>query len=129
MRHLFGTRLSSDRPSSTGVGRCTQWVALVCLLFVALASTAQAVHVHGNGLPSRIAHVDKHHPGAVSPDDSVCPLCAAMHSALPVAATQAVPLECLLVAESVPWHLAIVPEVEHFAGFSRPPPVPSVLLG
>ncbi|WP_103934753.1 hypothetical protein [Bryocella elongata] len=129
MRPLFGTRLSSDRPFSRGAGRCTQWVALICLLFVALASTAQAVHVHGAGLPGRTAQVAKQHAGTVAPDDSVCPLCVAMHSALPVAARHAVPPPRLVIAESAPWRLACVQETEHFAGFSRPPPAVSVLLG
>jgi hypothetical protein len=129
MRPLFGTRSSSGRPSFPGVHRRTQWVALFCLLFIALASTAQAVHVHGAGLPGRSAQLAKQHAGAVAPDDSVCPLCAAMHSALPVASSHAVSLRLRLVAENTPWRLAFVQEPEHFAGFSRPPPALSVFPG
>jgi hypothetical protein len=129
MRHHFGTRLSSGHPSYLDGRRSSPWVALLCLLFVALASTAQAVHVHGVGLPGRTPELTKQHAGTVAPDESVCPLCVAMHSALPVAGGHAALPPRLLTAENTPGHLAFAQEPEHFAGFSRPPPALSVPLG
>lgn len=129
MRHFLGTRKRSGRPSFTGATLRVRLVSLFCLLLVALASTAQAVHVHGSGIGDRSAQVTRQQVGALAPDDSVCPLCVAMHSAMPVAPGHDVFSLREVVAENAPWHLAITQETEHFAGFSRPPPVAGVLLG
>ncbi len=56
------------------------WVRLlatVCLVMVVLLSTAQVCHVHANALSKQGSR-----QGDTTPEDH-CPLCVAMHSALP----------------------------------------------
>ena len=99
-------------------------VASLCLLLVVGASSAQAAHMHGKLLPNQAAQA-----GAAADLSQVpggedgCPLCMAMHSALPSVMTlqplQLVLVECPVAAavehaRSAQWH---------FAMFSRPPPV------
>jgi hypothetical protein len=133
MGYLLATRAKTRRPHPAGIGSsasfATRVLSLLCLLLVALASTAQAVHAHGVGLPDRTAHVGQLHGSSVTPDDSVCPLCVAMHSAMPAAATHPALRLCLQAADVDPSTLASAAEPEHFAGFSRPPPAPAALLG
>jgi hypothetical protein len=124
MRHTLATRSNRGRPSPQGLGaRIAAWL---CLLIVAVASTAQAVHVHGGGFPSRnasIRHVDaRARRGA----ESKSPLCVAMHSAMPAAVGHAVVPIALEITETTPGQLPFVPELQHFAGFSRPPPAASI---
>jgi|ERR1700722_9299614 hypothetical protein len=96
--------------------------ALLCVLLVGVAGVAQAAHIHGELLPSSAVKAAAH--TAVSPalgEDS-CPLCVAMHSALPVtgftALLVALLLECNLLLAST--HK---PRLQwYFAAFSRPPP-------
>lgn len=102
------------------------WVrvaALLCLLFVGVAGIAQAAHIHGEWLPSSAAQVAAHTALSPALAEDACPLCVAMHSALPVsgfaALLVALLLECSLLLVSThkpqaPWY---------FAAFSRPPPV------
>ena len=99
-------------------------MALLCLLLVAFSSSAQAVHVHGQWLPHQQTQVDIAADTSQSQSEASCPLCVAMHSTLPVAATIPAtemvadePMRVVAVADRVP------DETWHFARFSRPPPV------
>jgi hypothetical protein len=101
------------------------WVrvaALLCVLFVGVAGIAQAAHLHGEWLPSAATQVAAHTALAPAIGEDACPLCVAMHSALPVtgfaALLVALLLECnlLLVSTHKPRRLW------YFAAFSRPPP-------
>jgi hypothetical protein len=98
-------------------------LALACLFLVVGASSVQAVHIHGQWLPNHAVQVGAAADGSQLPGgEDHCPLCVAMHSALPVAAhvepTRLVLVECRAVrgidrAPESAWH---------FAMFSRPPP-------
>jgi len=99
-------------------------LASACLLLVGIASSAQVVHIHGDWLPHHAAQVGLAADASQSQGgEERCPLCVAMHSALPVStkvlATSLVMVECRLTVAvdrlpSSQWH---------FAMFSRPPPV------
>jgi len=98
-------------------------IAVLCLLLVAFSGSAQAVHVHGQWLPHQQTQVDIAVDSSQTPGEASCPLCMAMHSALPVAAavpaTELVagkPMRITAAADRVP------DEAWHFARFSRPPP-------
>lgn len=98
-------------------------VAMLCLLLVAFAGTAQAVHVHGQWLPHQQIQADVAVQASQAPSEAACPLCMAMHSALPVVA--AVPSTEILAEKAI--RVAAVAdhvpdEAWHFARFSRPPP-------
>ena len=98
-------------------------VAFACLLLVAAASSAQAAHIHGKLLPNQSAQVDAAADASQLPGgEANCPLCVAMHSALPTVVSLQ-PVQMVLV-ECKP---ATVVEQRHdaqwhFAMFSRPPP-------
>jgi len=94
------------------------------LLLVVGASSAQAIHIHGEWLPQNAIHAGSLPNGSQAPGgEEHCPLCIAMHSALPVAAHVDVLL--LTVVECKVAHaLNHAPETQwHYAMFSRPPPV------
>ena len=98
-------------------------VALACLLLVAFSGSAQAVHVHGQWLPHQQTQVSIAVDASQLPGEAACPICVAMHSALPVAATVSAtelvankPMRVAAAADRVP------DEAWHFARFSRPPP-------
>jgi hypothetical protein len=98
-------------------------LALVCLLVVGFASSAQAAHIHGQWLPHQSTELDSAAHSSQLPGSEInCPLCVAMHLSMPVSEHLApvglVLVECRLAAviDRVPisqWH---------FAMFSRPPP-------
>jgi hypothetical protein len=94
-----------------------------CVFLVAGAGIAQAAHIHGDWLPHNAPQLAASPPqGGAVPEDS-CPLCMAMHSALPVSG-----LVVLLIALLLEINLALVagrkPDTPwHFAAFSRPPPL------
>lgn len=98
-------------------------LTLACLLLVAGASTVDAVHIHGEWLPHHEVRATAAADGAQLPGPDSCPLCVAMHSALPVVAQlEAVRLE--LVQCRLAQGVDRAPETMwHFAMFSRPPPV------
>ena len=92
------------------------------VLLVGVAGIAQAAHIHGELLPSSTVRVAANTGVAPAVGEDACPLCVAMHSALPVASFAALLvallLECSLLLVSTrktrsPWY---------FAAFSRPPP-------
>lgn len=66
----------SDRPTPAWF-RC---IAVLCMVLVCVMSTVQAFHTHDNGSFNR----QDSHQNRPTPEDH-CPLCVAMHSALPVA--------------------------------------------
>jgi hypothetical protein len=98
-------------------------LTLACLLLVVGASTADAVHIHGEWLPHHDVRATAAADGSQLPGPDSCPLCVAMHSALPVVARlEAVRLE--LVQCRLAQGVDRAPETTwHFAMFSRPPPV------
>jgi len=108
-----------------GAGPRPLWLrvaALLCVLLVSVAGIAQAAHIHGELLPNRAAQVTTHAALNGSTGEDACPLCVAMHSALPVAGFAALlvglvlEIDLLLVSTRKPKSLW------YFAAFSRPPP-------
>jgi hypothetical protein len=99
-------------------------LAFACLLLVAGASTVQAVHIHGQWLPDHAQKVGATADGSQLPGgEDHCPLCVAMHSALPVSA-HVESARLVLVESNVVLGVDRAPESAwHFAMFSRPPPV------
>lgn len=99
-------------------------LALACLLLVAVASSVEAVHVHGRWLPQQAAQAGAAADGSQLPGgEDHCPLCVAMHSALPVQ-VHVEPVRLLLVDCKAVQGIDREPESAwHFAMFSRPPPV------
>ncbi len=99
-------------------------LAYACLLLVVGASSFQAIHIHGKWLPQNAIHAGSQPAGSQVPGgEEHCPLCMAMHSALPVAGhvdvvrltlVECKPVQALQYAPEALWH---------FAMFSRPPPV------
>jgi hypothetical protein len=99
-------------------------LAFACLLLVTVASSAQVTHTHGKWLPHQQAQVGAAADASQLPGgEERCPLCVAMHSALPTLVSlqsmQMVLVECRLATVSEHRHDAHW----HFAMFSRPPPV------
>jgi len=96
--------------------------AMFCVLLSFFAGVAQAAHIHGDWLPSTTAQAAAHGTVPSTVPEDICPLCMAMHSALPVAEFAA-----LLVGLLLEINLLLVSSHEprtvwYFAGFSRPPP-------
>jgi hypothetical protein len=86
------------------------------------AGIAQAAHIHGDWLPRNAPQVaaSSAQSGAINEDN--CPLCMAMHSALPVAGFAAV-LVALVLEISLTLFAGRKPDASwHFAAFGRPPP-------
>ena len=98
-------------------------VAACSFLLVLLASSAQATHLHGNWLPHRGAQVSLWEDAEQgSGSDAPCPLCVAMHSALPTAAragTQTLLQISFLTAACAD---RLVPRLVCYSLFGRPPP-------
>jgi hypothetical protein len=81
------------------------------------------VHVHGQWLPHQQSQVDVAVDTSQTPGEAACPLCVAMHSAVPVAA--AVPATTMVAQKSMRVAASadrVPDETWHFARFSRPPP-------
>ena len=78
--------------------------AMLCVLLVGVAGIAQAAHIHGEWLPSSAIQVAAHTALSPALAEDACPLCVAMHSALPVtgfaALLVALLLECNLLLVS-----------------------------
>ena len=94
----------------------------LCVMLVGVAGIAQAAHMHGDWLPKSAAQVSAHttFSSGISEDD--CPLCMAMHSALPVAGFAALVLALLLEARTFAFRSRKPRTLWYFAAFSRPPP-------
>jgi hypothetical protein len=98
-------------------------INLACLLLVLVASCLQAAHIHGDWLPHHSVQLEKAATSGELPgSEETCPLCVAMHSALPFSARVAlvsltvVEVRIMLVTDRLPngqWH---------YARFGRPPP-------
>jgi len=103
-------------------------LALLCLVLVGGASSAQAVHIHGQWLPHHAAQAGEPMSAAQLPGgEERCALCMAMHAALPVS-MRVEPVRAVLVAVVVVERAERVAESSrHFALFSRPPPVVEAL--
>lgn len=96
--------------------------AFLCVLLVAVAGVAQAAHVHGQWLPSSKAQIAAHTANSDGISEDACPLCMAMHSALPGTGFAAV-RPGLLAASVLLSGVSRKPErLWYFAAFSRPPP-------
>lgn len=114
-------RVGSSQPFRLRAG------ALACLLVFLIAGIAQAAHVHGEWLPHHTAQAGSLPAQVASTGEESCPLCVAMHSALPVASFIAA-LIGLLFAGSLSFASGRKPDLPwHFAGFSRPPPAITLL--
>jgi hypothetical protein len=97
-------------------------LGVLCLLLITVVGVAQAAHIHGDWLPQHAAQASSSQTQAGDTGEVGCPLCVAMHSALPVAGFAALLLGLLLTA-SVPANTGRKPDLRwHFAAFSRPPP-------
>jgi len=103
-------------------------LALLCLVLVGGASSAQAVHIHGQWLPHHAVTAGEPMNAAQLPGgEEHCALCMAMHAALPVSMRME-PVRAVLVAFVAVERAERVAESSwHFAMFSRPPPVVEAL--
>jgi hypothetical protein len=97
--------------------------ALACVLLFSVASSVQAVHIHGQWLPESAAKAAAPADASQLPGgEEHCPLCIAMHSALPVSASVA-PVRMVPVGHRLMQVVDHAPDAAwHFALFSRPPP-------
>jgi hypothetical protein len=98
-------------------------LALSCVLLVGVASSVQAVHIHGQWLPESAAKAAAPADASQLPGgEEHCPLCIAMHSALPVSASMQ-PVRMVLIEFRLVQFVDHAPDAAwHFALFSRPPP-------
>jgi hypothetical protein len=116
-----------NRKSQCGIGAGTQprWVravALFCVLLTGAIGVAQAAHMHGEWLPKHAAQVASSSAQSGAAGEESCPLCIAMHSALPVSGFTAV-IHAIVSERHVAAFTGHTPETPwHFAAFSRPPP-------
>jgi len=103
-----------------------QWlrvVAVLCVALMAAIGTAQAVHIHGEWLPQNALHATVPADASQGQGEEHCPLCVAMHSALPVTMVVA-PAPLLEAVQALCTRVLIAPQkLWSFAMFSRPPPV------
>jgi hypothetical protein len=99
-------------------------ITFACLLLMVGASSAQAIHIHGQWLPQSAVHAGSVPDGSHEPGgEEHCPLCMVMHSALP-AAMHADMVQLVLVECKPVQAVDHAPEtLWHYAMFSRPPPV------
>ena len=96
--------------------------AFVCVLLVCVAGVAQAAHIHGELLPSKAIQASAHVSANGATGEDGCPLCVAMHSALPVTLL-ATWTPGLLLQSSMLFASSRKPRSPWtFAAFSRPPP-------
>ena len=97
-------------------------LTIFCVLWLGVASTAQAAHIHGQWLPHSGPEVSKHNTGPITTTEDACPLCVAMHSAMPAQLVAATPAAIVALPQvfAVAEHSA--PPLWHFELFSRPPP-------
>lgn len=104
----------------------TLWVrmlAVVCALLIGVASTAQAAHTHGELLPKNAPYAKSPLTASqLPPNEASCPLCVAMHSALPSAIASGTNAVAVAVRVDVGAVDHVVPLERHFARFGRPPP-------
>jgi hypothetical protein len=95
-------------------------IAMLCVLLISIASTAEVCHSHPD-LSSASKNSQRNAP---APDH--CPLCVAMHTALPATA-QTSPDPVLQVQMIVPRTVALQRALRwSYELFSRPPPAMSL---
>ncbi|MDQ2924780.1 MAG: hypothetical protein M3R43_04400 [Acidobacteriota bacterium] len=103
-----------------------QWLrlmAMLCVLLVGGISTAQAAHIHGQWLPQKAARASLAPDASEGQGEEHCPLCVAMHSALPEV-LQVAPEPVQESGQRMVAHVLVAPQkLWSFAMFSRPPPV------
>jgi hypothetical protein len=98
-------------------------LAMFCVLLVGGMGMAQAVHVHGDWLPDNAVHASIPADASQGQGEEHCPLCVAMHTALPIT-MQVVPEPVREVVPGLTTHVLVAPQrLWSFAMFSRPPPV------
>lgn len=115
-------RLAQRERGLVPQSRWLRAAALFCALLVGFAGIAQAAHVHGDWLPSSAIQVSTHLGQTSAVGEDACPLCVAMHSALPVAGFGAL-LVGLLLEVNLLLASGHKPRATwYFAAFSRPPP-------
>jgi len=101
---------------------------MLCVALMAAIGTAQAVHIHGDWLPKNAAHASLPADASQGQGEEHCPLCVAMHSALPVTLA-VVPVPLLEVQHLFSTRVLVAPQkLWSFAMFSRPPPVAATAL-
>ena len=114
-------RRRGKRPAHCLPSLWTRWTVLVCALLFGVVTTAQAAHLHR---PAPHEH-RLQAPAADTQggdDEEHCPLCVAIHPALPVE-LQVVPAPALVIERlESPAENRVAPTVWHFARFGRPPP-------
>lgn len=96
--------------------------AFLCVLLVSVAGIAQAAHIHGEWLPSSATQIAAHTSLAPVTGEDGCPLCVAMHSALPVSSFAALLVGLLLEINLLLVSTRKPRTLWYFAAFSRPPP-------
>src|ERR1700712_2511013 len=96
---------------------------MLCVMLAAVVGTAQAAHIHGRWLPDHATHFSQATDASQGEGEEHCPLCAAMHSAMP-ATMQVVPEPVSGVVQRFSATALAGPQKQWiFAMFSRPPPV------
>jgi len=115
------TRRRSAAPTP-GAGAAARLLALVCLLLVSAVGTAEAAHIHGALLPDNTLKAAAPADAGLPGGPEHCPLCVAMHSAMPVE-LRSTPAPSIVVERRAPAVMGYAPDAHwHFAMFSRPPP-------
>lgn len=98
-------------------------ITCACLLLVVAASSVQAIHIHGQWLPQRAAHLTAPPDGSQTPGgEANCPLCMAMHTAMPTVAQVALPRMELVECKVMQAKNHAPETLWHYATFSKPPP-------
>lgn len=97
--------------------------AVFSLLLVLVASSAQATHVHGDWLPHTNSQVTVQTDAVTWPaDETSCPLCMAMHSAMPTGTQTGLGSQSVVRSHTSSLPERIAWRMLHFSLFSRPPP-------
>ncbi len=98
-------------------------MSFASLILLVFASLLQVAHIHGRWLPDAHPQVSTHLDASQLPgDEEHCPLCVAMHSALPTE-VRLEPAQTLLYSPATPPAVELAADSPwHFAMFSRPPP-------
>jgi len=95
---------------------------MLCVALMGAIGTAQAVHIHGDWLPKNAAHASLPADASQGQGEEHCPLCVAMHSALPVTLA-VIPVPLREVRQLFSARVLVAPQkLWSFAMFSRPPP-------
>ena len=95
---------------------------MLCVMLATVVGTAQASHIHGRWLPDQAVHFSQASDGSQGDGEERCPMCAAMHSAMP-ATMQVVPVPVSGAVQRFSATALAGPQKQWiFAMFSRPPP-------